>query len=162
MNYFRSNGIKVFWYLFLTANFNKLQLYIKTLHIAKHTKEFKYLGFIFTCHFSFSKYIQALNTKAKARIGLMFSRLPLSQLSVKRLAQLFNIYVIPIYLYGAALWMSKVARTKVDEMDAVWTRYLKRYLLIPLQSNNAITYHICGSIKLSNILIEKVKILGRT
>ena len=120
-------------------------------------KEFKYLGFIFTCQLSFSKHIQALNTKAKARIGLMFSRLPLAQLSLKRLAQLFKIYVLPIYSYGAALWMSRVSRTKLDEMDAVWTRYLKRYFLIPLHSNNAITYHLCGSTKLSNILIEKAK-----
>ena len=103
-------------------------------------KELNYLCFIFTCQLSFSKHIQALNTKAKARIGLMFSRLPLAQLSLKRLAQLFEIYVLPIYLYGAALWMSRVARNNLDEMDAVWTRYLKRYLSIPLQSNNAITY----------------------
>ena len=101
--------------------------------------------------------MQALNAKAKARIGLMFSRLPLAQLSLNRLVQLFNIYVLPIYLYGAPLWMSRVARTKLEEMDAVWTRYLKRYLLIPLHSNNAITYHICRSTKLSNLLIEKAK-----
>ena len=76
-------------------------------------------------------------------------------LSINRLIKLFNIYVLPIYLYGAPLWMSKTSKTQIDEIDTVWTRYLKRRLLIPLHSTNSITYHISETTKLSSILMEK-------
>lgn len=81
----------------------------------------------------------------------------LPQLSLNGLAQLFHIYVIPIYLYGITLLISRVTKTKFEEMDVVWTKYLKRYLHIPLHSNNTMKYHMCGATKISSLLIDKSK-----
>ena len=119
--------------------------------------EFKYLGFIFTCQLSFSKHVHYLNLKAKARIGLMFSRLPLKQLSLDKVMLLFKIYVEPIYLYGVAIWMSRYAKNYSDEIDAVMRRYLKRYLMVPLHSNNAITDHLTNQVNFTKRLSEMAK-----
>ena len=119
--------------------------------------EFKYLGFIFTCQLSFSKHIHSLNIKAKARIGLMFSRLPLKELSIEKVMLLFKIYVEPIYLYGVVLWMSRYAKNVYAEVDTVLMRYLKRYLMVPLKSSNSITYQLTKQKQLTGRLTEIAK-----
>ena len=119
----------------------KTSFYIENEEI-EIVQEFRYLGFIFTCQLSFSKHIQALNIKAKARIGLMFTRLPLKELPLSKVMRLFEIYIQPIYSNGIALWMTRFAKNLFEQIDTVLLKYLKRYLMIPAHSNKSFTYHI--------------------
>ena len=81
--------------IFHKGRIPKTSFYIENEEI-EVVQEFRYLGFIFTCQLSFSKHIQALNIKAKARIGLMFTRLPLKELPLSKVMRLFEISIQPI------------------------------------------------------------------
>ena len=139
--------------IFHKGRIPKTSFYIENEEI-EIVQEFRYLGFIFTCQLSFSKHIQALNVKAKARIGLMFTRLPLKELPLSKVMRLFEIYILPIYSYGIALWMTRFAKNLFEQIDTVLLKYLKRYLMIPVHSNNSLTYHITEQTNFTRKLID--------
>ena len=67
---------------------------------------------------------------------------------------MFQIYILPLYEYGQAIWTSRVPKTTRDQMNAVFTKYLKRYLQIPPFTNNEITHFLCGTVPLTKTLFE--------
>ena len=70
------------------------------------------------------------------------------------MGKIFNIYILPLYEYGISVWTSRVTLTTRVEMNAVFTKYLKRYLQIPPFTNNEITHFLCGTVPLSKTLFE--------
>ena len=115
-------------------------------------KSFKYLGFTFTTQLSFSRHVESLIVKARSRIGLLFSKLPIMGLPIDIALKLFDTYISPIFLFGVALWMSNCSNSSKQSLDAVFTKFLKRYLCIPQWTNNATTYFVTQTIPLSSYL----------
>ena len=94
--------------------------------ILEVVNKFKYLGFPFSCQLSFSTHLQNLNSKARSRIGLLFSRLPINRLPLALALKIFDIYVLSIYRYGLPMWINSCSITAMKELDSVYLKYLKR------------------------------------
>ena len=122
----------------------------------EEVKSYTYLGFKFSPQLSFSDHLSMVNTKARSRIGLLFNRIPLRSLQLEVVLKIFDVYVLPIYRYGVAIWLSGCAKRSLEEADATHLKYLKRYLGISQRSNNAITYYLTGCEPLS-IRLKKMK-----
>ena len=74
---------------------------------------------------------------------------------------LFEIYVLPIFYYGAPLYLEKCSDSAMRSLDAVQTKFLKRYMSVKPWSNNAITYHLTGTMPLSRYLRARAQHLTR-
>ena len=104
----------------------------------EQVKEFKYLGVVFTPQLTFSSHVQLITAKAKARIAYLFMRLPMYELSLELVVKLFHTYVLPIYLYCAPIWSSSLnSKNIIQQLNSVFTNYLKRYLGLPRYTQNA-------------------------
>ena len=120
----------------------------------EEVNEFDYLGITLTPQLSYAKHIQKINIRARSRIGQIFTQTPILNCSIDLALKLFNIYILPLYEYGMAIWTSRVPKTSRDEMNAVFTKYLKRYLQIPPYTNNEIAHFLCGTVPLTKTLFE--------
>ena len=125
-------------------NSDKVDFYIEENKL-EIVNEFPYLGFTFTTQLSFSKHIAKANAKARSKIGMLFSKLPIRELPFELALKLFKIYVVPTYTYGLPIWMSNVSKTSLKQINTVFLKFLKRYLGVPDHANNAIVYHITGT-----------------
>ena len=98
---------------------------------------FCYLGFWLTVQLSYSKHLETLIARARARIGLLFAKLPLDQVPLQLTLKVFAVYIEPLFKYGLCLWTSRVSNSALQALDAMWTKFLKRYLCLPPSANNA-------------------------
>ena len=117
---------------------------------------FNYLGFGFSTQLSFSEHVKTINSKARAKCGLLFTRLPIIDLPLSTVLDLFSIFILPTYLYGLPLWYSNCSASSLQMVDATFTKYLKRYLHIPSHSNNASVHFLTSTIPLSKTLARSV------
>jgi len=101
---------------------------------------------------SFSRHLMNVISKARGRIGLLYAKLPLQDLPLQLVKQVFDVFITPIFHYGLAMWISKCSHGAHQSLNAVWNKYLKRYLGIPPYVNNAIVYHITSTQPLTNTL----------
>ena len=102
---------------------------------------FCYLGFTLTVQLSFTQHVMNIISKARARIGMLYSKLPIQNIPLTLVIQLFETYLSPIFHYGLPMWISNCSKAALQALDAVWTKYLKRYLgLPPYAMNNIVTY----------------------
>ena len=113
---------------------------------------FTYLGFNFSTQLSFTQHAKNIDSKARAKCGLLFTKLPLLDLPLNLVVELFSIFIMPIYMYGLPLWISNCSSSSLQMINATFTKFLKRYLLIPTHSNNACTYFLTSTIPLSTHL----------
>jgi len=120
--------------------------------LVQKVNEFCYLGFTFSVQLSFSQHGKNVNTKARSKIGLLFSSLPLQNLPLDTVLELFNIFILPTFTYGLPLYISNCSNSTLQSIDATYTKFLKRYLQIPTHSNNAIIYFLTSTIPLSDKL----------
>ena len=111
--------------------------------------DFTYLGFGFSTQLSFSKHVNTINTKARAKCGLLFARLPILELPLSIVLKLFSIFILPIYHYGLPLWLSNCSSSSIQAVNATYTKFLKRYLLLPSHSNNASVHFLTSTTPLS-------------
>ena len=118
----------------------------------ERVNEFRYLGFTFTPRLSFSKHANYISARAKSRIALLFSKLPLKYLPLPVVIAVFDTFILPMFLYGLPLWLHSCCQASRNSINAVFTRYLKRYLGIPMFSNNSIVHHITDTVPLINKL----------
>ena len=65
---------------------------------------------------------------------------------------LFSTFVLPIYHYGLPLWLSNCSASSLQSIDATLTKFLKRYFMVPLHSNNASIHFLSSTIPLSKTL----------
>jgi hypothetical protein len=114
---------------------------------------FVYLGFKFSVQLSFSSHCKSLLSKANARIGYLFKRIPLTRLPLSIVLQVFDVYILPIFLYGSHLWLSSVSRLVLLSVDSLFTKFLKRYLGLPSFIHNSIIHHLTNTSPLSNTLL---------
>merc|ERR1711867_371958 len=115
----------------------------------ERVSEFKYLGFTFTPQLSFTKHANYLSAKAKSRCALLFSKLPVNYLSLPVVKAIFDVFILPIFHYGLPLWINSCSSSSQKTINAVYTRFLKRYLGLPMFSNNAIVHHITDTAPLA-------------
>ena len=113
--------------------------------------EFKYLG-SFTSQLSFTSHLESLNSKAASKCGFVLSKLKSYNVPINVVLDLFNCYALPTYRYGLALWHGKCSENSITAMNAVFTKYLKRYLGLPYQANNAICHQVTNTQPLNNTL----------
>ena len=57
-------------------------------------------------------------------------------------------------MYGLPLWLSNSSSSSLQVIDATFNKFLKRYLLIPMHSNNAATHITTSTIPLSKCLMR--------
>ena len=122
-------------------------------------KEFKYLGMILTTQLSFTKHLAMINVKSKTKVAMIFNKLKSLDLTKDLYIRIFDCYVLPSYLYGLEIWNNKVSLCTTLTMNAVFTKYLKRYLGLPFMTNNSIVYQLTEThpleLKLKGILSSK-------
>ena len=98
---------------------------------------FCYLGFWLTVQLSFTRHLEATIAKARARIGLIFAKLPLMHIPLHLVKEVWQIFIAPLFYYGLSLWISHVSQSSVQALDSLWTKFLKRYFCLPAWANNA-------------------------
>ena len=103
---------------------------------------FKYLGFIFSTRLSFTEHIKRLISKVQSKIGLLNAKIPLKRLPLKTVLKVFDVYLLPCFSYGNSFWISKTIKNSETAVNAVFTKFLKRYLGIPNHCRNSIVHHI--------------------
>ena len=111
--------------------------------------EFDYLGVIFTTQLAYTKHLEKINAKARAKIGQIFSMTPVLNVNASLAQELFNVYIQPVYDYCAAIWTSNVSKKAKDNMNIVQLKFWKRYLQVPKCASANITYLVSGTSPLS-------------
>ena len=105
-------------------------------------KSFIYLGFNFTVQVTFTPHLLGQISKARSRIGQLFSCLPLMSLPLMTALQIYEIYITPLFMYGLPLWLSNCSNSSLQSLDSLFTKFLKRYLFLKPWVNNASVYFI--------------------
>lgn len=118
----------------------------------ERVSNFCYLGFTFTTQLSFSTHVDNIVAKASSRLCVIYQQLNFYDLNIDVCLQIFFVYVFPIFLYGLPLWLSNCSQSALHSVDAVFTKFLKKYLGIPTHANIAITYFLTGTAPLSHQL----------
>lgn len=118
--------------------------------------EFRNLGFIFTSQSSFLNHLHELNVKARTRKAALFNRIPLLKHTNFDLAiKFFHVYILSTYRYDLSLWIHRCSKTRMEEMDKVFLKFIKRCLGVQKSSNNSISYFLTSTEPLS-IRLKKV------
>ena len=115
---------------------------------------FKYLGFNLSCQPSFSAHAEYLNIEARSRIGHLLARLPIRQLPLNIVLQIWRICILPFYRSGLLMWLATCSKSMLKEIDTVFLKYIKLYLEVPRHANNAITYFITQKEPFSKTLMK--------
>ena len=115
---------------------------------------FRYLGLTFTVQLSFSAHLTALISKANSRVGLLFRQLPLTSLPLRTVLQVFDCFILSMFRYGLHLWFSSVSKSALDSLNSLFTKFLKRYLLLPKFTSNAIIHFLTNTTPLSHRLLS--------
>ena len=120
--------------------------------VIENCNEFTYLGVVFTTRLSARKHIEHVVSKCNGTIGVLFSRIPIKSIPLSVALNLFNIYVLPIITYALPVWFHKSSEDGRKKLNAVFTKFMKRYLGIPYSSYNAIVHYLAGTVPLCNFL----------
>lgn len=114
--------------------------------------QFTYLGIVFTTRLSSSKHVLHIISKCQAKIGLLYSQLPLQKIPISVCVDVFNTYILPVMSYGLACWFPNITNTSCSKLNAVFTKYLKLCLGLPYNTNNAITYLLTNQLPVCETL----------
>ena len=120
----------------------------------EEVKEFDYLGVIFTPQLAYSKHLEKINVKARARIGQVFAKIPLLNVSPTLAEEVFKIYIQSTYEYCSAIWTTNVSKVALENMDRVHSKFWKRYLQVPKSASKNITYLITATKPFSEQMFE--------
>ena len=120
----------------------------------EEVKYFDYLGITFTPKLSYSRHIEKINARARARIGQIFAKTPVQNTTLELAIKLFNVYILPMYEYGAAIWTTNVSKEAKKGINRAFLKYLKRYLGVPKSSCTDMTYFMTGTCPLTEKLFE--------
>ena len=67
--------------------------------------------------------------------------------------KVFGCYILPMFEYGLILWISgNFAASTGQAVNATFSKYLKRYLSLPLCTNNSMVYFITNTLPLMTTL----------
>ena len=117
--------------------------------------EYKYLVIIFTPQLTFTKHVESLIARAKAKIGYMFARTPVKEVSLDLAKRLFNCYILPIFEFNMIIWTENFSDTVKEKLDDVWKSFLKRYCIVHPKTRTDIVHWMTNSIPLSKTILKK-------
>ncbi|CAG0882032.1 unnamed protein product [Cyprideis torosa] len=117
---------------------------------------FTYLGHVLTTQLSSWPHIQHIISKCNQRIGFLFAKLPLKEIPLGVVLDIFNTYVLPIALYALPFWLPKATEEAKKRLNAVFTKYLKRYLGVPYATHNALVHFVTATEPLCSTLEPKI------
>ena len=120
------------------------------------SSSFTYLGVVLTTRLASSKHVDSVVSKAGARIGYLFSALPLSEVPLPVALKIFNTYILPIITYALPTWQPNLTEATKKKLNALFTKFLKRYLGLPYNTNNAIVHFLTGTVPLTLLLSKLV------
>ena len=121
----------------------------------EEVKSFKYLGIKFTVGMSFTEHLVDNCRKALSRMGYLFSKLDLRKFPIELAMKVFRTYIEPILTYGLAIFWGNVSQNAIQRLNAVQSKFLKRWIGIPTASNNAFLYHYTNTCPL-NVWYDEV------
>ena len=108
-----------------------------------------------TTQLSYSDHIKDITMKAKAKVGVIFPKLRLSWLPLDMVIRIFLVYILPSLEYAIPIWMgSDPIKSAVERLNAVFNRYLKRYLGVPYTSCNYFTHFNCQTNSIFELLVQ--------
>ena len=87
--------------------------------ILEKVKEFVYLGLTLTPQLAYSKHLEKINAKARARMGQIFSKTPVLNADFKMAQDLFNVYIKALYDYCSAIWTTNINKSAKENMNRV-------------------------------------------
>ena len=117
---------------------------------------FTYLGVVLSTRLSSSKHIDHVLAKANAKVGFLFARLPLREISLQVVLDIFHTYILPIVMYALPIWFPSMTENASKRLNSLFTKYLKRYLGLPYLTNNAIVHFLTDTSSLCDILRHKL------
>jgi len=118
----------------------------------EQVSSFVYLGFTFTTQLSFSKHVSSINSKAASKCGFLFSKILTPNIPLHVALDLFNCYVLPSYRYGLSLWLGRASEASMCALNAVFSKFLKRYLGVNYHTSNSITHFLTNTAPLTTTL----------
>ena len=118
----------------------------------EQVSSFVYLGFTFTTQLSFSKHVSSINAKAASKCGFLFSKILTPNIPLHVALDLFNCYVLPSYRYGLSLWLGRASEASMCALNAVFSKFLKRYLGVNYHTSNSITHFLTNTAPLTTTL----------
>ena len=101
---------------------------------------YKYLGIWMTSTINFSEHIKEITTKARSKVGYLWSMLNIGRLEFKTALKIFKCYVEPILTYGFEVWWHHLNVHNKSKINAVFLKFLKLWLGIPVASINSMVY----------------------
>ena len=113
---------------------------------------FVYLGITFTTRLSSSKHIDRIVAKCHSRIAFLFSRLPIADIPLSTALEVFNVFILSVIRYALSVWFPAATISSLKRIDAVFTKFLKRFLGLPYSALNSLTYKITNTVPLSSTL----------
>ena len=108
----------------------------------ERVSSFKYLGIYFTAQLSFTEHVRNVIAKASSRLGYLFFKLSLKNLPLYLALQIFQCFIFPMFSYGSHIWTSRISASCVSSLNALFLKFLKRYIGIPKFSSNSICYFL--------------------
>ena len=95
---------------------------------------------------SFANHINHCVTKAKTRIAYLYLTLPIYEMPLDLVIQIFHVYLLPIFMYCAAIWSYDLkSQNAIQQINAIFTNYLKRYFGLPKYAHNAAIHFYSGT-----------------
>ena len=113
---------------------------------------FTYLGVVFTTRLSVTKHVDHIISKCNSKIGFLFGKLPIKDMPLNVVIDLFNTYVLPITTYALPIWYPNISAGSVKKIDSLYTKFLKRYLGLPYSTNNSIVHFLTHTSPLHTVL----------
>ena len=118
----------------------------------ENTNTFEYLGVTMTTQSKSSKHIDKIITKCNSRVGQLFSKIPLPEVSLQIAMSVFNCYILPVLTYAIPVWLPETALTQENKLNSLQTKFLKRWLGVPYCTDNSVVYKLCNYTPLFNQL----------
>ena len=118
----------------------------------ERVNSFVYLGFTFSQQLSFTLHIEKMVAKARSRIAVLSRQVNLKMLNLEVTLKLFYVYIFPIFRYGLPIWLSSQSQSVLNSVNALFTKYLKTYLGLPMHTNNSIVHYLTETSPLVNQL----------
>ena len=112
---------------------------------------------MFTTRLSSAKHVDHVLSKCNAKVGYIFAKLPVKEIPLTVAIDIFNTYIRPIVEYCLPIWYPSATNSSKLQLNALYTKFLKRYLGVPYITNNAIVHFLTGTVPLCQTLDGKVE-----
>lgn len=117
---------------------------------------FTYLGVVLTTQLASGQHVKHVISKCNQRIGYLFAKLPLREVPMAVVIDIFNTYVLPIALYALPIWYPNLREDGKKSLNAVFTKFLKRYLGLPWGTRNGLVHYVTGTSPMCHYLQSNV------